>query len=82
MIENIKIQNILDIVEIKKSMEPNKCILIKNKLWKYLFKCFLWLLKVQWVYKMVPPKDGFAFVLFLSICCNILNYYSLGKSSF
>jgi hypothetical protein len=26
MIINIKIQNILNIIEIKKSMEPNKCI--------------------------------------------------------
>jgi len=26
MIMNIKIQNILDIIEISKSMEPNKCI--------------------------------------------------------
>jgi hypothetical protein len=31
MIKNIKIHNILDIVEILKSMEPNKCVLIKNK---------------------------------------------------
>ncbi len=26
MIENIKIHNILDIIKISKSMEPNKCI--------------------------------------------------------
>jgi len=26
MIKNIKIHNILDIIEISKSMEPNKCI--------------------------------------------------------
>jgi len=29
MIRNIKIHNILDIIEISKSMEPNKCILKK-----------------------------------------------------
>jgi hypothetical protein len=28
MIKNIKIENILDIIEIKKSMEPHKCIQI------------------------------------------------------
>jgi hypothetical protein len=26
MIKNIKIHNIIDIIEISKSMEPNKCI--------------------------------------------------------
>jgi hypothetical protein len=43
-------------------MEPNKCII--KKLWKCLFKCFLWFFKVQWVeenqgvtFLVVPPKD-------------------------
>jgi len=30
MIRNIKIHNILDIIEISKSMEPNKCTHLKN----------------------------------------------------
>ncbi len=37
MIKNIKIQNIFDIIEISKSMEPNKC----NHKKKCLFKCFI-----------------------------------------
>jgi hypothetical protein len=39
MIRNIKIHNILDIIGISKSMEPNKCTHLK-KLWKKIFKCF------------------------------------------
>ncbi len=31
MIRNIKIQNIFNIIEIKKSMEPYKCIHLKNE---------------------------------------------------
>jgi hypothetical protein len=38
----------------------------KKKLWICLFKCFLWIFKVQWVqenqgvrFLMVPPKDVF-----------------------
>jgi hypothetical protein len=65
MIRNIKIHNNFDI------MEPNKCIHQKH-LWKYLFTCFLWFFKVQWVqenqsvmFLMVPPKDGFAFAVFI-----------------
>jgi hypothetical protein len=61
MIRNIKIHNILDISEISKSMEPNN---VKN-LWTYLFKCFLWFLKVWWVQEnqgvmtiVVAPKDA------------------------
>jgi hypothetical protein len=38
-------------------MEPNKCTHY-NKLWIYLFKCFIWFFKVQWIQKnqgvMVP----------------------------
>jgi hypothetical protein len=30
MIRNIKIHNIFDIIEISKSMEPNKCTIKKN----------------------------------------------------
>jgi hypothetical protein len=30
MIRNIKTHNILDIIEISKSMEPNKCIFLKK----------------------------------------------------
>jgi hypothetical protein len=48
--------NIIDIIEILKSMELNKC----------LFKCFIWFFKVRWVqenqvvmFLMVWPKDGF-----------------------
>jgi len=40
------------------------------KKWKYLLKCFLYILKVQWVQKnwgltflMVPPNDEFALQL-------------------
>jgi hypothetical protein len=29
-LKNFKIHNILDIIKIKKSMEPNKCVLIKK----------------------------------------------------
>jgi hypothetical protein len=63
MIKNIKMHNILDIIEISKSMEPNKCIQIMF-LWKCSFKCFLWFFKVWWVqenqgvtFLMVSPKD-------------------------
>jgi hypothetical protein len=66
MIMNIKIQNILDIIEISKSMEPNKCI--QNLfLWKCLFKFILSFFKVWWVqenqgvmFLVVLPKDGLA----------------------
>jgi hypothetical protein len=40
MIRNIKIHNICNIIEISKSMEPNKCI-HNNFLQKCLFKCFI-----------------------------------------
>jgi hypothetical protein len=63
MIRNIKIHNILDIVEISKSMEPNKCIQ-KKFVWKCWFKCFLQFFKVLWVqenqgvtFLVIPPKD-------------------------
>jgi hypothetical protein len=62
MIRNIKIHNILDIIEISKYMEPNKIMQIF--LWKCSFKCFLWFFKVQWVQEnqgvtilVVPPND-------------------------
>jgi hypothetical protein len=39
MIRNIKIQNIIDIIEIAKSMEPNKCFF--KFFYECSFKCFL-----------------------------------------
>jgi hypothetical protein len=61
-IRNIKIQSILDIIEISKYMELNK--LIQKNLWKCSLKCFLWFFKIWWVYEnqgvmflVVPPKD-------------------------
>jgi hypothetical protein len=58
---------IIDIIEISKSLELNKCIHKKN--WKCLFKCFLWFFKVQCVqeyqgvmFLMVPSKDGLALI--------------------
>ncbi len=39
MIKNVRIHNILDIIEISKSMEPNKCI-PKNIYEIFHFKCF------------------------------------------
>jgi len=57
-----KYTNIIDIIEISKSIEPNTCI--QKKLWKCSFNCFLWFFKVQWVeenqsmtFLVVPPKD-------------------------
>jgi len=46
MIKNIKIHNILDMIEISKSIERNKCTHETN-LQKKLFKYFLWFFKVQ-----------------------------------
>jgi hypothetical protein len=63
MIRNMKIHNIFNIIEISKSMEPNKCI-PNFCSWKCSFKCFLWFFKIRWVQKnqgvtflVVPPKD-------------------------
>ncbi len=43
--------------------------MLNKFLWKYLFKCFLWFFKVQWVHEnqgvmflVVSPKDGLALV--------------------
>jgi hypothetical protein len=63
MIKNIKIHNILDMIENSKFIEPNKYI--HSKIIIYLLKCFLWFFKVQWVqenqgvtFLVVPPKDA------------------------
>jgi hypothetical protein len=63
--KNIKIIFFFDIIEISKSMEPNKCTLKK----KMKIFIYVWFFKVQWVKKnqgvtflMVPPKDGFAWL--------------------
>jgi hypothetical protein len=89
MIKDIKIHNILDIIKISKSMEPNKCI--AKQLWKCSVKCFLWFFKVQWVqenqgviFLVVPPKDGFTLQsmtsMFMSKCVSsqLLKIYFQG----
>ncbi len=65
MITNIKIHNILNIIEVSKSTELNKCT--KKNLWKCSFTCFIWFFKVRWVqenqgvtFLVVSPKDGLA----------------------
>jgi hypothetical protein len=56
-----KKHNILDIIKISKSMEPNKCI--HKKSLKCLFKCFLWVQENQGLmFLVVPSKDGLALI--------------------
>jgi hypothetical protein len=72
MIRNIKIYNILNIIQVSKSIEPNKFSPQKN-LWKCSFTCFLWFFKVWWVqenqggtFLIIQPKDGCAQIVFSS----------------
>jgi len=66
MVKNIKIHNNLDIIEISKSIELNKCTHKKNSEKIYLnvsydFLKFWWVQENQGVtFLMVPPKDGLA----------------------
>jgi len=74
MIRNIKIHNILDIIEIFKSKKPDK-IIHKIIFLKNLFKCFFMIFKVWWVqenqgatFLVVSPKDEFTCnVVFLQL---------------
>jgi hypothetical protein len=52
MIKNFKIHNILDIIKIKKSMEPNKCVLIKNNYENIYLSVSYDFLKFDWSKKI------------------------------
>jgi hypothetical protein len=72
MTRNIKIHNILDIIQISKFVKLNKCI--HEKKWQHLFKCFLWFFKVWWIqenqgvmFLVVPLKDEFTLKLMFKL---------------
>jgi hypothetical protein len=63
MIKNIKIRNFSMLLKFHNLW--NLINVLIKKIWKYLFKYFLWFFKVQWVqenqgvmFLVVPPKDG------------------------
>jgi hypothetical protein len=73
MIMNIKIHNIFILLKFKNLWNLIN-VLINKKIWKYLFKCFLWIFKVQWVqenqgvtFLMVSPKDVFTHLKFKNL---------------
>jgi hypothetical protein len=65
MIKNIKIENILDIIVISKSMELNKCnqkniMKILKKKFPMIFQSLMGLGKSRYDVPSGPPKDVFA----------------------
>ncbi len=63
MIRNIKIHDIIDIIEISKSMEPNKCIQKKNYENVHLSVFYDFSENQNVTFLVVPPKDRIALVV-------------------